>query len=108
PTLEIGDHLFVNKFIYGIRIPYTNVKFLQLRGPHRGEVIVFQYPCDPDRDYIKRVIALAGDTVEVRCNVVYVNGQPIPSKVIEGHRCEYNDHDETTDKWSLKQCSRYR
>src|SRR5580704_17332657 len=58
PTLEIGDHIFVNKFIYGVRIPYTRTKLFELRGPKRGEVIVFIYPCDPERDYIKRVVAL--------------------------------------------------
>src|SRR3954462_2172628 len=59
PTLEIGDHIFVNKFIYGLRIPWTNTKLFELRGPKRGEVIVFIQPCMPDRDYIKRVIALS-------------------------------------------------
>src|SRR5689334_21155602 len=63
PTLEINDHIFVNKFIYGVRIPFTKTKLFEVRGPARGEVIVFIYPCDPDRDYIKRVIALAGDSV---------------------------------------------
>src|SRR3982750_338780 len=81
PTLEINDHIFVNKFIYGVRIPWTMTKLFELRGPKRGEVIVFIYPCDPDRDYIKRVIALAGDSVEVRCNVVYVNGKANPFKM---------------------------
>src|SRR4051794_1028548 len=109
PTLEIGDHIFVNKFIYGLRIPWTRTKLFELRGPKRGEVIVFIYPCDPDRDYIKRVIALAGDSVEVRCNVVYVNGVAVPSKVIEpGNVCRYYDHNEQSDKWEWKQCSRYR
>src|SRR4051794_17152158 len=94
PTLEIGDHIFVNKFIYGVRIPWTRTKLFELRGPHRGEVIVFIYPCDPERDYIKRVVALAGDTVEVRCNIVYVNGKAVPSKMVEGETCKYNDYDE--------------
>src|SRR4051812_23458807 len=89
PTLEIGDHIFVNKFIYGVRIPWTNTKLFELRGPARGEVIVFMQPCEPDRDYIKRVVALAGDTVEVRCNVVYVGhgdqpGVAVPGKLIQG------------------------
>jgi signal peptidase I len=109
PTLEIGDHIFVNKFIYGVRIPYTNVKFFELRGPKRGEVIVFRYPCDMDRDYIKRVVALAGDTVEVRCNVVHVNGVAVPSKMIEsGESCSYKDFDEHDNRWFTRQCSRYR
>jgi signal peptidase I len=110
PTLEIGDHIFVNKFIYGVRIPYTRTKFFEWRGPKRGEVIVFIYPCDPDRDYIKRVVALAGDTVEVRCNVVYVNGVAVPSELVEGASCQYEDYDDTASpgKWYWKKCSRYR
>ena len=52
PTLEIGDHIFVNKFIYGVRVPFTNTKLFELRAPHRGEVIVFMQPCTPDKDYI--------------------------------------------------------
>src|SRR5690349_14947543 len=62
PTVEINDHIFVNKFIYGLRIPFTNVKLFELRTPERGEVIVFRYPCNMDNDYIKRVVALEGDT----------------------------------------------
>jgi len=97
PTLEIGDHIFVNKFIYGVRIPYTTTKLFELRGPHRGEVIVFIYPCDPDRDYIKRVVAVAGDTVEVRCNVLYVNGVAVPSKQLMPGPPEELTHGKTQD-----------
>jgi len=107
PTLEIGDHIFVNKFIYGIRIPWTMTKFFQFRNPERGEVIVFIYPCLPDKDYIKRVVALAGDHVEVRCNVVYVNGKAIPNKLVEGNTCHYDDQPEGTNEWQRKWCSRY-
>jgi len=119
PTLEIGDHIFVNKFIYGLRIPWTNVKFLELRGPKRGEVIVFAKPCEPERDYIKRVVAVAGDTVEVRCDVLYVNGKAVPSQRVEGP-CSYEDLVEIeepgrngaepvrTSQWMERPCSRYR
>jgi signal peptidase I len=106
PTLEIGDHIFVNKFIYGIRIPWTTTKFFE-RSPNRGDVIVFIYPCNPDKDYIKRVIALAGDTVEVRCNVVYVNGKAIPNKLVEGESCHYMDYLENDGQWVRKACSKY-
>ncbi len=105
PTLEIGDHIFVNKFIYGLRIPYTSTKFLELRGPRRGEVIVFMQPCDRDRDYIKRVVATAGETVEVRCDIVYINGTAIGSELVDGE-CSYEDND--TGDWRAKPCSRYR
>jgi signal peptidase I len=108
PTLEIGDHIFVNKFIYGIRIPWTTTKFFQLRSPERGEVIVFIMPCEPSRDFIKRVIAVAGDTVEVRCDVVYVNGKAIPSRLVEGgDTCRYDDYIERENRWQTKLCSRY-
>jgi signal peptidase I len=109
PTLEIGDHIFVNKFIYGVRVPMTNVKLFELRRPKRGEVIVFVYPCDEDRDYIKRVVALPEDTVEVRCNMVYVNGAAVPAQMTQsGDTCSYRDHDETDNHWFTRQCSRYR
>jgi signal peptidase I len=108
PTLEIGDHIFVNKFIYGVRIPWTNLKLFELRGPRHGEVIVFMQPCQPERDYIKRVVALAGETVEVRCNVVYVNGKALPSELTDGEGCRYEDRAEGSSKWEEKKCSRYR
>jgi len=107
PTLEIGDHIFVNKFIYGIRIPWTTTKLFELRGPNRGEVIVFIYPCDPDRDYIKRVVATAGQTVEVRCHVVYVDGVAVPSTLAEAE-LNYKDYDEKSDKWFERPVSRYQ
>jgi signal peptidase I len=107
PTLEINDHIFVNKFIYGVRIPFTTTKLLEWRKPHRGEVIVFMQPCEPDRDYIKRVVATEGQSVEVRCNVVYVDGKPVEHKLIDGDSCTYDDYDEPNGKWYPRQCSEY-
>ena len=107
PTLEINDHIFVNKFIYGIGIPETNIKFFE-RSPKRGDVIVFKYPCNPDIDYIKRVVATAGQTVEVRCDIIYVDGKPVPEqKVADQKTCSYEDiHDDGT--WYTRSCSEYR
>ncbi len=107
PTLEIGDHIFVNKFIYGVRIPWTTTKLFELRGPHRGEVIVFIYPCDPDRDYIKRVIATAGETVETRCGVLYVDGVAVPDTFVDQE--SYRDYNEDREQWdaSLTQVNRF-
>ena len=104
PTMEIGDQLFVNKLIYGLRIPYTTTRFFDFRTPERGEVIVFIYPCDPQKDFIKRVVALPGDTVEVRCNILYVNGVAVPAKWDE-EECSYWDQ-EGSD-WVQRSCSRY-
>jgi signal peptidase I len=75
-TLAIGDHILVNKFIYGMKVPLMEKKFFKLRDPKRGDVIVFIYPEDASKDFIKRVIGTPGDTVEVKEKRVYVNGQP--------------------------------
>ncbi len=74
PTLLIGDHILVNKFIYGIRIPFTQDRWPRFRDPARGDVIVFVYPVDRTKDFIKRVIAVPGDTVEIINKRVYING----------------------------------
>jgi signal peptidase I len=65
-------------------------------------------PCQLERDYIKRVVAVGGDTVEVRCNVVYVNGKAVPSKMIQASDCEYEDRNEESTEWFTRHCSRYR
>ncbi len=77
PTLLVGDHLLVNKFIYGIKLPFSDERILAIRKPQRGDIIVFRYPEDPSRDFIKRVIAVEGDVIEQRNKVVYVNGVPL-------------------------------
>lgn len=77
PTLEIGDHILVNKFIYGFRIPYTRIRLLPFTKPKSGDVIVFVYPLDSRKDFIKRVIGVEGDVVEIRDKRVFVNGRPI-------------------------------
>jgi signal peptidase I len=106
PTLLIGDHLFVNKFIYGLDIPFSDDKLLT-RSPSRGEVIVFAMPCQPERDYIKRVVAVAGDTVEVRCNRLHINGVAVPETQVDDPSCSYDDRDDESG-WKPTQCSRYR
>ena len=73
PTLLVGDHILVNKFIYGTKIPFTDKRILIFRKPEKGDIIVFKYPEDPRKDFIKRVIATGGDTVEERNKVVYVD-----------------------------------
>jgi signal peptidase I len=78
PTLEIGDHILVSKFIYGIKIPFTSVHLFPLEKPKRGEVIVFIYPLDPSKDFIKRVVAVEGDTVRIVNKKLYLNGLEVP------------------------------
>jgi signal peptidase I len=74
-TLLVGDYLFVNKLDYGAKVPFTETRLPGFRKPQRGDVIVFQYPEDPRRDYIKRCVALGGQTIEVKDKVLYVDGQ---------------------------------
>ncbi|HXJ83661.1 MAG TPA: signal peptidase I [Candidatus Methylomirabilis sp.] len=74
-TLLIGDYILVNKFLYGSEIPFTDVHLPGLRAPEHGDVIVFKYPNDESRDFIKRIIAIGGDTVQVRDNHVWLNGK---------------------------------
>ncbi|MGM0568706.1 MAG: signal peptidase I [Elusimicrobiota bacterium] len=77
-TLKIGDHLFVNKFIYGIRIPFQREKrILTIREPKRGDLIVFEYPRDLSKDFIKRVIATGGEEIEIIDKNVYVDGEKL-------------------------------
>ena len=73
-TLAIGDHLLVSKFMYGTNIPFVDKRVLTIRDPRRGDVIVFEYPEDPSKDFIKRVIGTPGDVVEGKAKKVYVNG----------------------------------
>ena len=80
PTLLVGDHILVNKFLLGtpVDIPFTNITLFRmpgLRKAQRGDIVVFKYPEDPKRDFIKRVIGVGGDVVMAKDKVVYVNGR---------------------------------
>ncbi|HPP05788.1 MAG TPA: signal peptidase I [Syntrophorhabdaceae bacterium] len=80
PTLLVGDHLLVNRLSYVMKIPFTDIIFLNLGEPERGDVIVFRYPLDESKDFIKRVIAKGGDIVEIKDKKVYINGKQIEDK----------------------------
>lgn len=77
PTLQSGDLILVNKFQYGIRVPVVGKKIVELGKPSYGDVVVFKYPVDPSIDYIKRVVAMPGDTLQYRNKVLSVNGKVI-------------------------------
>ncbi|MEN8135179.1 MAG: signal peptidase I [Thermodesulfobacteriota bacterium] len=77
PTLLVGDHILVSKFIYGLRNPFTGTLLIPVKEPERLDVVVFKYPLNPSQDFIKRVVGLPGDTIEVINKQVYVNGSPI-------------------------------
>lgn len=77
PTLKSGDFILVNKFQYGIRIPILNKKLIPIQNPKTGDVLVFRYPVDPSIDYIKRVVALPGQTVRYEANQLYIDGKRV-------------------------------
>ncbi len=89
PTLLIGDFILVNKFAYGFKVPFSDwfsdpIYLTGPERPERGDVIVFKYPKNPDLNYIKRVVGLPGDTVQIIDKVVYINDQPINVEAIDG------------------------
>jgi signal peptidase I len=76
PTLVVGDHILVCKFYYGIRIPFINKVIWRFKDPKRGDVIVFIYPKDRKKNFIKRLIGLPGDKIEIKGKTVYINDKP--------------------------------
>ena len=76
PTLLEGDLILVNKFIYGAKVPFTHLRLPSLRQPLRGDVIVFIYPEDKSKDFIKRLVGLPGDVVEIKNGTIYIDGKP--------------------------------
>ncbi len=76
PTFQIGDHILVSKFIYGIKIPFVRKTIIPINDPKRGDIVVFIYPEDRSKDFIKRVIGIGGDTIEIRNKKIFLNGAP--------------------------------
>ena len=81
-TLQIGDHLLVNKFLYGLKVPFTDKIFIEVSDPQFGDIIVFEFPEDPSKDFIKRVIGLPGDVIEIRDKRVFRNGEKLEEDYI--------------------------
>ena len=88
PTLLVGDHVFVDK---------------TMKHPRRGDTTVFIYPKERDKDFVKRVVAVGGDTIEIRDNQLVLNGQPVPRKHVDAP-CEYEDYDEYGARWERRAC----
>lgn len=82
-TLLVGDYILVNKFLYGPEVPFTDWRLPGLRPPARGDIIVFRYPQDESRDFIKRIVGTPGDVIQVRGHQVYVNGQLLPEPYVK-------------------------
>ena len=78
PTLTIGDHLLVNKFLYGPRIPFTDIRFFSGKEPKRGDIIVFKFPEDESKNFIKRVVGVPQDKIEIKKGMLLINDLPVP------------------------------
>jgi signal peptidase I len=76
-TLQIGDHILVNKFIYGVKLPFTSTTIIPYKNPQRGDIVVFKFRQEPKKDFIKRTIGIPGDVIEIRNKEVYVNKKRI-------------------------------
>jgi signal peptidase I len=72
-TLQIGDHILVNKFIYGVKLPFTSTTIIPYKNPQRGDIVVFKFRQEPKKDFIKRTIGIPGDVIEIRNKELYVN-----------------------------------
>lgn len=91
PTLLDGDFIFVNKFAYGLRLPVVHEKIVAIGEPQRGDVIVFRLPSDPATNYIKRLVGLPGDHIQVRGQQLYLNGSPVPLQMNGPYEGPRND-----------------
>lgn len=92
PTLIEGDLILVSKFIYGAKVPFTHLRLPGFRELKRGDVIVFIYPEDNKKDFIKRLVGLPGDTVDIKSGTIYINDQPLSDPVFN-QRYYYNRGD---------------
>ncbi len=114
PTLLIGDHIFVNKFAYGLKIPFSDlvtdhpVYLIKRDAPRRGDIVVFMYPKEESLYYIKRVIGTPGDTLEIRNKTLIINGKVIQREAIGGPEAQkvFDSIDES--KYSANNLELYR
>ena len=84
PTLTIGDHLLVNKFVYGPRLPFTDIRLFTWKEPQRGEIIVFKFPEDESKNFIKRIVGLPGDKIEIKKGKLLINDRQVTTVAVDG------------------------
>lgn len=92
PTLIEGDRILVNKFIYGARIPFTELRLPELKEPQRGDVVVFVYPKDISRDFIKRFIAAEGETIQIKHGKIFLDDRPLDNPKFARHYSNRGDY----------------
>ena len=92
PTLLVGDYVLVNKFAYGVRLPFTGTLLVPVGQPKRGDVMVFRFPDDPSQDFIKRVIGMPGDRIEMRDHHLFINGNAVDDALQGEYKYPASDH----------------
>ena len=97
PTFKVGDRIFVNKFLYGARVPFTHLSLPAVRDPKRGDIIVFISPEDPKKDFVKRLIATGGQTIEIRDGKLYIDMKLVEDPAILRSIYYYNAGDYATE-----------
>jgi signal peptidase I len=99
-TLLVGDFLLVNKMVYGAEVPFTKVKLPAIRSPQRGDIIVFQWPLDPTKNFVKRIVGMPGDTLEMRSGNLIRNGK-LQKEPYVVHTSPGSDPEDVEFKWQL-------
>ena len=109
PTFLVGDRIFVNKFIYGARVPFTDIRLPSVREPERGDIIVFKSPDDPKKDFVKRLIALGDETVEIRDGNIYIDDKVVdrPQSIRSNYYYNRGDYGKEGSKISVPPRSFY-
>lgn len=106
PTLMVGDHIFVSRYQYGLRVPFTKWWLVEFDDPERGDVVVFNFPDDDDVDFIKRVVGVPGDVVSMKDGVLRVNDKPMSHKTfrvkapLADNHCVMEMAEETNDVYT--------
>jgi len=98
PTLKPGDRIFVNKYLYGARVPFTNMRFPKLKDPVRGDIIVFKSPVERNKYLVKRLVGEPGDTVEIKNHRLWINDEPVLKPQIL-NRIKYYNRGEYGNSW---------
>jgi signal peptidase I len=97
PTIKVGDRLLALKLAYDFKIPFTDIALAKWAEPKRGDIIVFRYPEDPDIDYVKRVVGIAGDKLQIKNDILYINGEAQPRESHDFDRTILDDIEDTAD-----------
>ena len=93
PTFEIGDRIFVSKFLYGARLPFTDIRLPAVRQPARGDIVVFLSPELPRKDFVKRLVATGGEKVQIKDGKIFINGKRLETPASIGSNYYYNRGD---------------